>query len=249
MLLGSCVVVVVIMLIVTATTGCQYYTQHYQAYCNWYQWARWCIIWCFTTLVCGLTYTLQGFLGLVRIKFINYYMDDEHTESMWVGSKSPSQYAFAMASFLITAPTVLSFIILGMAFRRMEITATLERTKKGRRGRWSLTKGSPARSRQTVFVPDYGIHDKVEAFEHVPEQPTDHRATPTPSENGEPGSPAEAAAELHLARAREEKERREMEEPNDEGFTARAVRRLTTNLSNIMSGGEEAKKDPKDLIC
>ena len=34
-LLASCVILVVIMLITTHTTGTQYYTRHYQAYCNW----------------------------------------------------------------------------------------------------------------------------------------------------------------------------------------------------------------------
>ena len=40
-LLASCVIVVVVILIMTATTGCQFYKGHYNAYAAWYQWVRW----------------------------------------------------------------------------------------------------------------------------------------------------------------------------------------------------------------
>ena len=100
------------------------------------------------TLVTGLTYTVQGFLNLVAIKYVNVHLEETGQQDDFVGASDPygarafahheparspltsrhfSGYTIAMGSFLITAPTALSFIILGFGLRTMEITVKKER--------------------------------------------------------------------------------------------------------------------------
>jgi hypothetical protein len=118
-LLASAVIVVVIFLIVIGTTGGEVFDEDYEAYKSWYAWTRWLVVWVFTCLVTGMTYAFRSYIYLVIINFPDFYVEKEGEINYWAGYVSPYGLVFNTIYFLVIAPTIISFVILGLGHRKM----------------------------------------------------------------------------------------------------------------------------------